>query len=62
MLTSTELTIVVLDNVPLSIGSLSPTSGASGSTITIRGSGFTQQTTATCNGSNATVIFVDADT
>lgn len=62
LLTSTGLTIVTLDNVPLSIGSLSPTSGASGSTITIRGSGFTQQTTATCNGSNATVTFVDADT
>jgi hypothetical protein len=62
LLTSTGLTIVTLDNVPLSIGSLSPTSGASGSTISIRGSGFTQQTTATCNGSNATVTFVDADT
>lgn len=62
LLTSTGLTIVALDNVPLSIGSLSPTSGASGSTITIRGSGFTQQTTATCNGSNATVTFVEADT
>jgi hypothetical protein len=62
LLTSTGLTIVTLDNVPLSIGSLSPTSGASGSTITIRGSGFAQQTTATCNGSNATVTFVDADT
>jgi len=62
LLTSTGLTIDTLDNVPLSIGSLSPTSGASGSTITIRGSGFAQQTTATCNGSNATVTFVDADT
>lgn len=60
--TATGLTIVIVDNVPLSIGSLRPSSGPSGSTITIRGSGLTRQTTATGNGSNATVTLVDTDT
>ncbi len=62
VLTASGLAIVTLDSVPLSIGSVPPNSGAGGTLITIRGSGFTQQTTATCNGIAATVTFVDADT
>jgi len=62
MLTTSGLTIVTLDSVPLSIGSVTPNSGAGGTAITIRGSGFTQQTTATCNGIAVTITFVDADT
>jgi hypothetical protein len=62
LLTTSGLTIVTLDSVPLSIGSVTPNSGASGSTILIRGSGFTPQTTATCNGTPATLTFVDVET
>jgi IPT/TIG domain len=62
LLTTTGLTIITLDSVPLSIGSVTPNSGAGGTAVTIRGSGFTQQTTATCNGIAVSITFVDADT
>ena len=62
LITKTGLTIVTLDAVPLSIGYARPNTGAPGTSITIRGSGFTQGTTATFNGVATSVTFVDADT
>ncbi|HEV2617499.1 MAG TPA: IPT/TIG domain-containing protein [Candidatus Acidoferrales bacterium] len=62
LITKTGLTIVTLDVVPLSIGYVTPNTGAAGTTITVRGSGFTQATAATFNGTAATVTFVDANT
>jgi IPT/TIG domain len=62
LITTSGLTIITLDSVPLSIGSVTPNSGASGTKVTIRGSDFTPQTTATCNGTAATLTFMDGDT
>ena len=62
IITASGLTIVTLDSVPLSIGSITPNSAASGTAITIRGSGFTSKTTATCNGIAVDATFGDADT
>ena len=62
LLTTTGLTIVTLDAVPLSIGYVTPNTGAAGTSITIRGSGFTSGTTATFNGTPGSVTFVDANT
>jgi DNA-binding beta-propeller fold protein YncE len=62
LLTNKGLTIAQLDSVPLSIGSVSPATGPAGTQVRIRGSGFVQGTTASANGTAATVSFVDADT
>jgi YVTN family beta-propeller protein len=40
LITSTGLTVVQLAQVPLSIGTVAPSSGAAGTVVTIRGSGF----------------------
>lgn len=62
LLTKAGLTIVSLDSVPLSIGSITPTVGSAGATVILRGSGFSQLTTAMCNGATAKATFVDTDT
>jgi hypothetical protein len=62
LITNKGLTIVQLDAVPISIGSVAPTSASSGSQIAIRGSGFVQGLTAVLDGKPASVTFVDADT
>jgi hypothetical protein len=62
LITNEGLTIVTLDQVPLSIGYVIPQSGSAGTLITIRGSGFVQGMTATFNGVSGTVSFVDANT
>jgi hypothetical protein len=53
-----------LANVPLAIGTLSPTNGpaAGGTSITIRGSGFQTGTTATVHGKKSAVTFIDGNT
>jgi hypothetical protein len=63
-LTTSGLTVVELNNVPLGIGTLSPTSGpaAGGTTVTIRGSGFVSGVTVTIGGKSATVTFKDMNT
>jgi len=63
-ITNSGLTVVQLANVPLAIGTLSPTVGpaAGGTSITIRGSGFQTGTTATFNGKKVGVTLVDANT
>lgn len=62
LITETGLNIVTLDSVPLSIGHVTPNTGTAGTSITIRGSGFTTGTKATLNGTAASVTFVDANT
>ena len=58
------VTIVTLTNVPLGIGTVTPTNGptAGGITLTIRGSGFQSGTTVTIGGKSATVTFKDMNT
>jgi hypothetical protein len=62
LITNKGLTILQLDSVPLSVGSVTPSSGAAGAQVKVRGSGFVTGTTATANGTDAAVSFVDADT
>jgi uncharacterized protein (DUF2345 family) len=52
----------VLFAAPLSVGSITPATGAAGTQITLRGSGFIEGTTARLNGTAAPVTFVDVDT
>jgi len=64
VLTTSGLTVLQLADVPLGIGSLSPSSGgaAGGASITIRGSGFQSTTTATLGGKSASVTVKDMNT
>ncbi|MBZ5661312.1 MAG: hypothetical protein LAO08_12975 [Acidobacteriia bacterium] len=62
LVTKAGLTVVTLDAVPLSIGSVTPNSGPAGSLVTIRGSGFLPSTTVAFNGASGNATFVDADT
>jgi IPT/TIG domain len=59
-----SLTIVQLAKVPLGIGTVSPASvsAASGTTLSIRGSGFQNGITATIKGKTASVSFTDSNT
>jgi len=58
------VTIVKLANVPLGIGTLTPSNGptAGGTQITIRGSGFKNGATVTVGGKSAIVTFKDINT
>ncbi|MGA8677593.1 MAG: IPT/TIG domain-containing protein, partial [Candidatus Acidiferrales bacterium] len=62
LITSAGLTIIDLDAVPLSIGSMTPSSGSSGTVVQVRGSGFQSGTTVAFNGTPAAVKLTDADT
>jgi len=62
LITSAGLTIVRLDAAPLSIGSIVPTVGSTGTQVTIRGSGFTSATTVSFNGIGGLSSFVDSST
>jgi hypothetical protein len=62
LLTNAGLTVIDLDAVPLSIGSVTPVSGAVGATVQVRGSGFQAGTTTSFNGTPAIAKFVDVDT
>lgn len=62
LITDHGLTIVALNGAPLSVGSVTPSSGAAGTAVTVRGSGFVQGTTASMNGQSVSVAFADADT
>jgi hypothetical protein len=61
-ITSNGLTIVTLDQAPLSIGHLVPTVGSPGATIKIRGTGFVSGTIATFNSVSSAVTVADAST
>src|SRR5580692_5868852 len=62
MLSLRRLTIAQIEVVPLSIASVNPASGASGATVTIRGSGFQSGTSVLFGTSAATTTFVDGMT
>ena len=62
LLTDRGLTIVDLGKAPLAVGSLSIAAGGPGTQITVRGSGFDPQTTATLGNQTALVSFVDENT
>ena len=62
ILTRSGLTIAQLAVAPLSIASVNPASGASGATVTIRGSGFQSGTTVLFGTTSATTTFVDGMT
>jgi hypothetical protein len=63
-LTTSGLTVVQLENVPLGIGSVTPNSGpaAGGSLVSVRGSGFQSGITATLGGKTAAVTWKDMNT
>lgn len=58
------VTVITLADVPLGIGTLTPSNGpsAGGTQITIRGSGFQSGATVIIGGKAATVTFVDVNT
>lgn len=62
LITHSGLTIATLDAVPLSIGSITPSTATRGSSVVIRGSGFSHSTTANFNGTPANLSFVDGNT
>jgi hypothetical protein len=62
LITNKGLTIVDLGSAPLSVGSLSLTTAAPGTQITVRGSGFDVTTSATFGAQTALVTFVDENT
>jgi hypothetical protein len=62
LVTNAGLTIVTMDAVPLSIGSVAPNSGIAGTSVTFRGSGITPSTAVKLNSTNCAVTFVDANT
>jgi hypothetical protein len=59
-----DIGVITLATVPLSIGSLTPSSGSAngGQTIVLRGSGFVQGATVTVGGNLAGVQFVNPNT
>ena len=63
-ITTSGLTVVQLANVPLGIGSLSPTAGsaAGGVVVTLHGSGFVNGTKVSLGGKSATVTWKDMNT
>jgi len=62
LITNKGLTVVDLDAAPLSIGSVLPANVSAGSTITIRGSGFLQTTTAKLGTAAVPLTFLDEST
>jgi hypothetical protein len=61
-ITDKGLLVITLDVVPLSAATLQPASGSPGTAVTVHGNGFDNQTTATLNGTNVPVVFLDDDT
>jgi len=63
-ITTSGLTVVQLANVPLGIGSLSPTAGsaAGGVVVTLHGSGFVNGMKVSLGGKSATVTWKDMNT
>ncbi|HET9179467.1 MAG TPA: IPT/TIG domain-containing protein [Terriglobia bacterium] len=62
LITHKGLTVAQLDSAPLSVGSVTPSSGAAGTQVTVRGSGFVQGATTSANGTSAAVSYVDGST
>jgi hypothetical protein len=62
LLTTAGLTVVTLDSVPLGIGSITPSVGAAGTLVTVRGTGIVPGTSVTVNGIPAVASYVDSST
>ena len=62
LITDAGLTVVDLGTAPLSIGYLSSAVGTAGTSVQVRGSGFTAGMTATVGGRSASVTFSDEST
>jgi hypothetical protein len=60
--TTTGMTVIQMDSVPLGVGSVSPRIGPAGTIVTVRGTGFVNGTTATVGGMASAVSFVNAST
>jgi hypothetical protein len=61
LITNAGLTIVQINAAPLSIGSVTPMSGAAGTKITIAGSGFEPATAVIVGGTSVSTTFVNAN-
>jgi hypothetical protein len=61
-ITTSGISVVQLANAPLGIGTLSQTSGAGGTVITLRGSGFQSATKAILGGKPAAVTIKEMNT
>ena len=62
LISKTGITIAQLFESPLSLAGVTPTKGASGTQVTLRGSGFQNGATVTFGASQATVVYVDQNT
>ena len=62
LISNTGVTVVQLFQVPLSLATLNPASAPSGTTITVRGSGFQSGATITFGDIQASTTFVDSNT
>jgi hypothetical protein len=62
LISNSGITIAELDEVPLSLATVNPSSGLSGTTVTLRGSGFQGGATVKFGGSQASTTFVDSNT
>jgi YVTN family beta-propeller protein len=62
LITDQGLTVLQLAQVPLSVGSVTPANGSSGTSVKVRGSSFTAGTTVTLNGVAAPTVQTDSET
>jgi hypothetical protein len=62
LLTTSGLTVVQLDSVPLAVGKVTGTLGSTAGTLTIRGSGFVDDTSVKLNGVAVSSSLVDSST
>lgn len=62
LITDAGLTIIELDTVPLSVGSITPAAATPGMEVVVRGSGFVTGTQASFNSLAAATTFVDPST
>ena len=62
LISTTGLTIAQLYQVPLSLSTVTPSAGAPGITVTLRGSGFQNGVTVSFGGTQVSPTFVDSNT
>lgn len=62
LISNTGITIAQLFEAPLSLAGVTPTKGASGTQVTLRGSGFQNGATVTFGALQANVVYVDQNT
>ena len=62
LISNTGITIADLYQAPLSVGTVSPTAGNAGTTVTVRGSGFTNGAVVLFGTTQASATFVDSNT